>query len=241
MSKVDQFLASIGFKPKIVSPLPEGASMMDGKPAVKASSPTPTPYPGEDEWVLNQFNKRGGDARELHKTYRKAVESPDFTGKYYGQKEATPTPTPTGMPVEQAVLGTSTDVAPDFDKVLNDYIFPVTREAGIPDALAASQTAIESGRRINPNNNLHGIMQWDAQGKRSLRSFTNPSESAEHYVHTIKKNFPEAYSLRDNPKAMLKALQTGGKYRYEGDKSDPMEYVGMVENTPEWRKYSAVK
>lgn len=173
--------------------------------------------------------------------------TPGKTRVVFNEK-LTPSPTPRIAPMaspsmgngEPAVLGDMEKIDGNFEQMLEKYVFPVTDKAGIPRALAASQTAIESGRGASAAtknfNNLHGIMTWDTAGNRSLRRFKSPAESAEEYVRIISKNFPQAFELRNEPEKMLKALQSG-KMRYEGDNDDPFEYVRLVQSTPEWRRY----
>lgn len=159
---------------------------------------------------------------------------------------ATPTPaptaTPTAMPTPEGWVPIPTPsmvphVNQSFVDTLNNVILPVTRAAGIPDPVAAAQTAMESGHgKTAVNNNYHGIMQWDAQGKRSLRSFNSPEESAKAYVQTLQHIVPDLTKYKNDPTGLLRALQSG-KTRYEGDNADPMAYVQNVTNVPEWGAY----
>jgi len=133
-------------------------------------------------------------------------------------------------------------INPDFEKILNEVIFPITRQAGIPDSVAAAQAAVEGGRAQSDAaqrlNNYYGIMDWP-NGQRQLKAFNSPQESVQAYVNTVKKLVPNVGQLPDDL-SVLEALQSGPQ-RYEGDQEDPMAYVRTVTNTPEFRRYMRLK
>lgn len=153
------------------------------------------------------------------------VEVPDTGGQ-----PVIPQPTPTPSPTS-------------FDSLLEHFVFPWTRGKHIPDSVAAGQTGIESAYGKSPaavnQNNLHGIMQWDEQGNRSLRSFDSASDSAKMYANTINNILSKkGYDItKMTPEGILTALQTGTP-RYEGDNSNPQEYVDKVKGLSTYRKYS---
>lgn len=123
---------------------------------------------------------------------------------------------------------------------LETEILPRTRKHGIPDALAASQWALESNRQVHrPGHNYWGIMQWDAQGKRSLRTFATLDDAITMYANTIKnilKRKGFTYDPKEDPHSILKKLQYGN-YRYEGDNDDPMIYVNHISSLKEFQYY----
>lgn len=164
-------------------------------------------------------------------------------------KFSTPTPmkptvqkvTPTQIPMPTPNPKYTVD--PAFEETLNTYVFPHTRKEKIPDAVAAGQTGVESGygrsqAAINQRN-LHGIMQWDAQGKRSLRTFSSASDSAKMYAQTVTKLLKEkGYDIRKmNASQILDALQDPKGRRYEGDKPDPYEYARFVKSLSAYKRY----
>lgn len=67
-------------------------------------TPTPTSAPGEEQFVADLVRKNGGNPAEYHQLYRQAINSPGWSGRYYGQPAptATATPTPTPSPYQQA-------------------------------------------------------------------------------------------------------------------------------------------
>lgn len=127
------------------------------------------------------------------------------------------TPTPTPAVKKQSFLESS--------------VFPITREYGIPDALVASQWALEGGRiTSNPQNNLFGLM---ANGK--LINYPSIEANVRDYALTIKnilkaKNFHLPLAKDE----IILALQSGDKPRYEGHNPDPMTYVYTIKSLPEW-------
>lgn len=131
----------------------------------------------------------------------------------------------------------------DFEKTLKTFVFPHTRARNIPDALAAGQTGGEStyGRSeaAKTKNNYHGIMQWDAAGNRTLRSFASASDSSKMYAETINnlvKN--KGYDIKKlNSDQILDVLQEG-KTRYEGDNPDPKHYVNFIKSLDIYKKHN---
>lgn len=82
-------------------------------------TPTTQPvYPGQNAWVDMMMKKVPGEnSQNLANMYRKAVTSPGFSGKYYGQPTATPNQSSiqnqSSMPIMQPqVLATSTSTRP---------------------------------------------------------------------------------------------------------------------------------
>lgn len=129
----------------------------------------------------------------------------------------TPTPVPT-KPIKNI-------------NFLETSVFPITREYGIPDALVASQWALEGGRvTSNPQNNLFGLM---ANGK--LINYPSIEANVRDYALTI-KNILKAkdFHLPLAKDEIILALQSGDKPRYEGHLPDPMTYVYTIKSLPEW-------
>ncbi len=127
------------------------------------------------------------------------------------------TPTPTPAIKKQSFLESS--------------VFPITREYGIPDALVASQWALEGGRvTSNPQNNLFGLM---VGGK--LINYPSIEANVRDYALTI-KNILKAkdFHLPLAKDEIIPALQSGDKPRYEGHNPDPMTYVYTIKSLPEW-------
>jgi len=127
------------------------------------------------------------------------------------------TPTPTPAVKKQSFLESS--------------VFPITREYDIPDALVASQWALEGGRiTSNTQNNLFGLM---ANGK--LINYPSIEANVRDYALTIKnilkaKNFHLPLAKDE----IILALQSGDKPRDEGHNPDPMTYVYTIKSLPEW-------
>lgn len=148
-------------------------------------------------------------------------------------------PRPTAIPTPNPRYA----VAPDFESTLNTYVFPHTRAEGLPDAVSAGQTGVESAYgqsdAAKTKNNYHGIMQWDDKGNRSLRSFPSASDSAKMYAQTVKKILKQkGYDVtKMNADQILDALQTGTP-RYEGDNPDPKHYSRYIKNLSVYKRYN---
>lgn len=160
----------------------------------------------------------------------------------------TPTPTPPVQNAVNSVLGAKSygyeAQHPNFDQLLEHFVFPNTRPRHIPDALAAGQTALESGYGESPlavnNNNLHGTMQWDAAGNRSPRTFKSASDSASLYADTVNRILAaKGYDIsKMSSDEILSALQEGNAPRYEGDNKNPQAYVKTVKGLGAYQKYN---
>lgn len=168
--------------------------------------------------------------------------------------QQTPTTSPTNIPqvlsahTQQPVIltnnlptqipGVQQDQAQNFTNVLNNHILPITRAHGIPDSLVAGQSGQESGYgKYATGNNYFGIMTWDpVTGKRFLKTFNSPEDAATEYAQTVTNLVPNIDKLKNNPRAILKALQSG-KRRYEADNADPMTYVNDISSNPAWKAY----
>ena len=150
----------------------------------------------------------------------------------------TPTPTPPPSvitPAPQSLIHS------EFADILNNRILPITRQYGIPDAMAASQAAHESGYGTSDaaqkNNNFFGLMHFDKNtGTRSIHYFATPEESAHFYGQTVKAIVPNLEQYKTATLSALKALQSG-KQKYEGDNPNPMQYVYDVSQNPYWQAY----
>jgi len=145
-----------------------------------------------------------------------------------------PSPTPTPQPIK-AQAPTPTEIPEDRMKFLEENVFPITREHGIPDAVAATQWAVEGGRKTeSPINNLFGL------GGTSLIPYKNLQDNVRDYALTvvnILKN--KGYDIKNmTADDVVKALQSGDKPRYEAHNPDPLTYVRTLTNTPEWRQFN---
>ena len=124
---------------------------------------------------------------------------------------------------------------------LETEILPRTRKHGIPDALAASQWALESNRQVHrPGHNYWGIMQWDQNRVRSLRTFSTLDDAVKMYADTIKsilKRKGYTFDPNEDPKTIAFKLQEGTP-RYEGDNEDPMIYANHISSLKEFQYYS---
>jgi hypothetical protein len=111
-------------------------------------------------------------------------------------------------------------------------ILPITRECGLPDALVASQWAVESGRaQTSKINNFFALGPHIVYP--SLER--NVSDYCLTVVNIASKNGLTIDSTTTAYEILL-ALQSGNT-RYEAHNEDPMTYVRTVSNTPEWRQY----
>jgi len=165
----------------------------------------------------------------------------DFSKKVAQIPRATVIPTrlPTQRPTRTPTITPIPTKAPiktgGYEQFLEQSIFPQTRQAGLPDALVAGQWATEGGRATgNPQNNVWGLMRG---GK--LIQYPNLNSSTRDYILTVqnilkKKGYdPKKMSAKE----ILQALQEGNKLRYEAHNPNPQDYVNLVSNTPEYRKF----
>lgn len=213
-------------------PQQQARPMMSPTPMPTA---TPTPFPGQNDWVKAQMQRATGDTpQHYNQLYQKAVTQPGFSGNYYGQKPtATPTPTPQQSAVQQ-VLGAKNQqtLSPVVTNWLETNVFPTTDKLGIPRSVAASQWAVEGGRRTeSPINNFYGIgPNW---------KFDNVQDNVHTYGNTILNILKaKGYNIQGlSPLQVVQALQAGQSPRYEGHNPDPQTYVQTVTGTPEWRYY----
>lgn len=124
---------------------------------------------------------------------------------------------------------------PEYQKFLEDEIFPITRQYNIPDAVAASQWAMEGGRvTSNAQNNPWGLMSG---GK--ILQYPSMEASTRDYALTIQNILKaKGYDVSNTDAfSVLLALQQGDKPRYEAHNEDQYQYVRNLVNTPEWRTY----
>lgn len=122
----------------------------------------------------------------------------------------------------------------------------VAKEEGYPVGVLLGQAALETGRSVGsaPGNNFFGIKGSGNAGTTSqatqedygngmvnitdnFAAYSNPEDSIRAYINLIKNNYPNAWSLRNDPNAMLRAIKAGGYA------TDP-DYVYKVSNTPEF-------
>lgn len=139
------------------------------------------------------------------------------------------------MPTQ--IPGVTPEVSQHFLNIMQQ-VLPITRQYGIPDAVAAAQAAQESGygtSQAAQANNYFGLMHWDPQtGKRSLHTFATPQQAATFYAQTVTSLVPNIQNM--SPYQALQALQSG-KQHYEGDNADPMQYVRDVSANPAWQAF----
>lgn len=111
-------------------------------------------------------------------------------------------------------------------------IMPLTKQCGIPNALAAAQWALESGRAGQRSDNNHfGIGPgW---------KFNSVEDEVKVYCKTIKNILAfKGYDLSkiSDPIEIVTKLQEGNK-RYEGHSDRPYEYVKLITGLAEFERY----
>lgn len=160
------------------------------------------------------------------------------------QTTPTPNPTPTQVPMPSSPIPSPTpppvypneQLDPNTMAYLEQNIFPITRQAKIPDALVASQWAVEGGRTMgNSQNNMFGL------GGTDMVQYSTQERGIEDYVLTvlnILKNKGMTDPSNMNAYDMLMGLQSGDRPRYEAHNPNQWDYTQTVMNTPEWRKYN---
>lgn len=186
-----------------------------GIPLHAAQTPTPTQQPNP-----------------IHTAMKAVLGSAD---PQMGQQQAAnPSVTPTPQ-IPTSIPGIAPDVSNNMLSLLNNHIFPVTRKYGIPDALVAGQFAQESGFGTKPTktNNYFGLKSHHG----GFAQFDTPEAGAEYYAQTVTNNVPNFDQLKNDPQALLKAIQSQGTKNYEGDNGNPMQYVSDVSKNPAWQAF----
>ena len=152
-----------------------------------------------------------------------------------------PTMTPTPTPVPPSRIPTPPPkvqeaLNPEYQQFLEQSVFPTTKEYDIPNAVSASQWAMEGGRVMeNAQNNLFGLMQG---GK--LIQYPSVEANVRDYALTVQNILKDkGYNTKEVQDAfkVLMALQEGDKPRYEAHNPDPYTYVENLINTPEFRSF----
>lgn len=136
----------------------------------------------------------------------------------------------------------------DFVKLAGE----VAAEEDYPLSVLLGQAAQETGRNVGsaPGHNFFGhkgtgpagsqlLNTWEDYGqgrvniKANFKAYNSPKEAIQDYVNLIKRNYPQAYALKDNPEAMIAAIKAGGYA------TDP-NYVQGVMGTPEFQQFRNV-
>jgi len=152
---------------------------------------------------------------------------PQSMGEILGASQQIPSPTPTATP-------TPFPENPTFEDLLN-YNEQKAKQEGFHPSPIASQMAAESARGqsrfAKERNNLFGMGSYDNDLDKTFR-YDNPFQSIDSYYDLIKndKRYGNAYEVRDDPYKYIQAIKDAGYA------TDP-NYVPMISNTPEWRRY----
>lgn len=131
---------------------------------------------------------------------------------------------------------------PRVQAFLEETVFPITREAGIHDAVAAGQFAGE-GRFTGlgaDRNNFYNINAVDKNPNLAY-GYDTPQAGVEAYADLIKRRYASALETQD-PRQMLQLIQ---ELNYAGDPSTYAKrsdsgygsYADFVSSTPEYRFY----
>ena len=187
---------------------------------------------------LNKRIKEGNEEVMYVKHPRTGKVVRTVFGAYERDFKSTPTTIPTATPtlfVEQLQKVKQNKQTPlQNEDFLSKEILSRTRKYNIPDALAASQWAVESGRSTSSDiNNYFGLGPHI--------KYNSIDDNVRDYALTLKNILAAKGKKIENmkyPKKILLKLQEGDKPRYEAHNPDPMTYVNTVMNTPEWRQYA---
>lgn len=131
-----------------------------------------------------------------------------------------------------------------------DVATKVAHQEGYPIGVLLGQAALETGRDLGSamGNNFFGIKGSGSAGTQRLRTqeadgnnfyntvanfaaYANPEDSIRAYINLIRERYPQAWALRNDPIAMVKAIKEGGYA------TDP-QYIAKVTNTPEFKAYA---
>ena len=181
------------------------------KPMVSPlAQPTPSPTPDpfvEKGWV------KGDDG-----TYRRPEDQPKPTNA------PTPSPTP---PQSRAKVRTG-----ESDAFIEDVILPITRQYGIPDAIAAGQFAAEGrlGGLGASRNNYFNLGAYDHNLDNTFR-YETPQDGVEAFARLLTEDKRYSPYFKEGRDA-LETLQD-----YASTYASNPKYVDLITGTPEWRNY----
>lgn len=226
IGNVKTWANNLGFKPKQdkeISPL-SPASMAENERQIKRQNYI------RNGWTLTSMTPYEKQVSNLGKPvqngYNKIRTAP-IAEKALGVNNF-PTPTPPSKSTNQKLNQ-------DYVNFLENSVFPITRSYNIPDAVTASQWAMEGGRVTeNSQNNPWGLMSG---GK--LIQYPSIDASTKDYALTVQNILnKKGYDLETiDAFNVLLALQQGESPRYEAHNPNPYTYVQNLITTPEWRYY----
>jgi hypothetical protein len=139
---------------------------------------------------------------------------------------SSPTPEITDTPIPSEPWDQFVIAAQKISKIYN-----------YPPQVVIAQAALESHRGdsfyARTRNNYLGIGAYDVDPDNAY-AFENVEQCVIEYMQLVRKNFPEAWSNRDNAEKLLKLLEDNSKGNYYA--SDP-DYVSKVMQQAEWEMY----
>lgn len=158
-----------------------------------------------------------------------------------------PMPSPSPMATQGQVMGATTQGQGKIDAKVKDFletkVFPITRQYGIPDAVAAGQFAAE-GRFQGlgaERNNFFNINAVDHNPNLAHR-YETPEQGIEAYASLIKRKYGPALT-KENIADVLAEIENLG---YAGDprtyrnraNNGFSSYAQFIQNVPEYRYYA---
>jgi flagellum-specific peptidoglycan hydrolase FlgJ len=229
---------------KLTSPVPE-SEQVKKKPFWEIAP----------EWINQKFGALNRSLNDkLTSSYVVEADKPQPAGQVAGLNTAAPTPTnmptPTAMPtptMTPPAFPNTTQYSDESQRFLEDVILPITRQYGIPDAVAAGQFGAEGrlGGKYAGRNNYFNIHAYDSNSD-SAYSYDTPEAGIEAYARLLSEDpknlgYDDAIKLSDALQAMI-AIQNAG---YAGDpatytqraKNNYPSYSAFIQDTPEWKKY----
>lgn len=180
-----------------------------------------------DRQKISQPMKTSGIRLDLVKSPKAEVK-----GVTLAPTRAPMTPTPTPPPPVQSV-NNNVNLNEDVLNFLENTVFPITREYGIPDAVAAGQFAAEG--RFNHmgarRNNFYNIAAYD--GKESqMPGYSSPEQGVAAYAKLIATNprYAKAMASSEDPAEMVRQIKMAG-YATRPD------YAQFIMSTPEFKAF----
>jgi len=176
---------------------------------------------------------------------QKAAQQPQVMGQQAPQQNFAQFP-------DSPIAGYINDQAaspanPDAISFLENSVFPVTDQYGIPREVVAGQWAAEG--RFGVGNPYQNNM-WNLMYGGQVHPYQTFENAVRDYDLTLKdimsSNLGASkddfnYSNYD-PETLLRALQMlssgeASSKRFEGHSPTPEEYINLIQSTPEWRYY----
>lgn len=266
-NKLDQWTQTVVNSQKpggLISPVPQevGKTYNTNKPVLSKIKNWVRPAPQQRATVAQQPPEQWWDSTKGAKMKQfDNKEDYEAAKKWLLESQGgtytppSPTPTPAANPQGQ-VLGLQVrnpkakfvasqgrpNIDPKVQNFLETQVFPITREYGIPDAVAAGQFAAE-GRFQGlgaDRNNFYNINAVDHNPNLAY-GYDSPQAGVEAYADLLKRRYGQALKQQTplDVIRMIEELGYAGDPTTYGNRADNgyNSYADFIQNVPEYRYY----